>query len=56
MYERADWPLPKLQAYFKDDTLALIGQSSPPPPARARPLNSKFSLSQVTDPRVTDRD
>lgn len=25
---RADWPLPKLQAYFKDDTLALIGYGS----------------------------
>lgn len=28
VYERADWPLPKLQAYFKDDTLALIGYGS----------------------------
>ncbi|GAA5941159.1 hypothetical protein JCM10213_001737 [Rhodosporidiobolus nylandii] len=28
VYERADWPLPKLQEYFKDDTLALIGYGS----------------------------
>ena len=25
VYERSDWPLPKLQEYFKHDTLALIG-------------------------------
>lgn len=24
----SDWPLPKLQEYFKDDTLALIGYGS----------------------------
>ena len=28
VYERSDWPLPKLQAYFKNDTLALIGYGS----------------------------
>jgi len=28
VYERADWPLPKLQDYFKNDTLALIGYGS----------------------------
>lgn len=28
VYERADWPVPKLQEYFKDDTLALIGYGS----------------------------
>ncbi|CED82467.1 ketol-acid reductoisomerase [Phaffia rhodozyma] len=28
VYERADWPLPKLQEYLKDDTLALIGYGS----------------------------
>jgi len=28
IYERADWPLPKLQEYFKNDTLALIGYGS----------------------------
>ncbi|EJD49629.1 ketol-acid reductoisomerase [Auricularia subglabra TFB-10046 SS5] len=28
VYERADWPLPKLQEYFKNDTLALIGYGS----------------------------
>ena len=28
VYERADWPLPKLQEYLKNDTLALIGYGS----------------------------
>ena len=28
VYERTDWPLPKLQDYFKNDTLALIGYGS----------------------------
>lgn len=28
MYERSDWPLSKLQEYFKNDTLALIGYGS----------------------------
>ncbi|GAA5958352.1 hypothetical protein JCM3765_004804 [Sporobolomyces pararoseus] len=28
VYERADWPLSKLQEYFKNDTLALIGYGS----------------------------
>ncbi|KAG8857586.1 Bifunctional acetohydroxyacid reductoisomerase [Tulasnella sp. 330] len=28
VYERADWPLPKLQEYFKNDTLAMIGYGS----------------------------
>jgi len=28
VYERSDWPLPKLQEYFKNDTLALIGYGS----------------------------
>lgn len=28
VYERSDWPLPKLQDYFKHDTLALIGYGS----------------------------
>ncbi|KAG1852983.1 ketol-acid reductoisomerase [Suillus tomentosus] len=28
VYERSDWPLSKLQDYFKDDTLALIGYGS----------------------------
>ena len=28
VYERGDWPLPKLQEYFKNDTLALIGYGS----------------------------
>jgi len=28
VYERADWPLAKLQDYFKNDTLALIGYGS----------------------------
>ncbi|KAF8525844.1 6-phosphogluconate dehydrogenase [Hysterangium stoloniferum] len=28
VYERNDWPLPKLQEYFKNDTLALIGYGS----------------------------
>lgn len=28
VYERADWPLPKLHEYFKNDTLALIGYGS----------------------------
>jgi len=28
VYERSDWPLPKLQGYFKNDTLALIGYGS----------------------------
>ncbi|CAD6565700.1 MAG: Bifunctional acetohydroxyacid reductoisomerase [Cyphobasidiales sp. Tagirdzhanova-0007] len=28
VFERADWPVPKLQEYFKDDTLALIGYGS----------------------------
>ena len=28
VYERSDWPLAKLQDYFKDDTLALIGYGS----------------------------
>ena len=28
MYERADWPLPKLHEYFKNDTLAMIGYGS----------------------------
>ena len=28
VYERADWPVPKLQEYFKNDTLALIGYGS----------------------------
>lgn len=28
VYERSDWPLPKLQDYFKNDTLALIGYGS----------------------------
>ena len=28
MYERSDWPLAKLQDYFKNDTLALIGYGS----------------------------
>ncbi|KZT06027.1 acetohydroxyacid reductoisomerase [Laetiporus sulphureus 93-53] len=28
VYERSDWPLAKLQAYFKDDTLAIIGYGS----------------------------
>lgn len=28
VYERSDWPLVKLQDYFKNDTLALIGYGS----------------------------
>ena len=28
VYERSDWPLSKLQDYFKNDTLALIGYGS----------------------------
>ncbi|EGG05513.1 uncharacterized protein MELLADRAFT_48705 [Melampsora larici-populina 98AG31] len=28
VYERADWPASKLQEYFKDDTLAMIGYGS----------------------------
>jgi ketol-acid reductoisomerase len=28
VYERGDWPLPKLQEYFKNDTLAMIGYGS----------------------------
>ena len=28
VYERADWPLAKLQDYLKNDTLALIGYGS----------------------------
>ena len=28
VYERADWPVQKLQEYFKNDTLALIGYGS----------------------------
>ncbi|KAI5449892.1 Bifunctional acetohydroxyacid reductoisomerase [Naganishia albida] len=28
VYERADWPLEKLQDYFKNDTLAMIGYGS----------------------------
>jgi len=28
VYERGDWPLAKLQDYFKNDTLALIGYGS----------------------------
>ena len=28
VYERSDWPVPKLQEYFKNDTLALIGYGS----------------------------
>lgn len=28
VYERADWPIPKIQEYFKNDTLALIGYGS----------------------------
>lgn len=28
VYERSDWPLPTLQEYFKNDTLALIGYGS----------------------------
>ncbi|KAJ9106301.1 Acetolactate synthase, mitochondrial [Naganishia friedmannii] len=28
IYERADWPLEKLQDYFKNDTLAMIGYGS----------------------------
>jgi hypothetical protein len=28
IYERSDWPLAKLQDYFKNDTLALIGYGS----------------------------
>ncbi|KLO17243.1 ketol-acid reductoisomerase [Schizopora paradoxa] len=28
VYERSDWPLPKLQEYFKNDTLAMIGYGS----------------------------
>jgi len=28
VYERSDWPLPKLQEYLKNDTLALIGYGS----------------------------
>ena len=28
VHERADWPLERLQAYFKNDTLALIGYGS----------------------------
>ncbi|KAL0569992.1 Bifunctional acetohydroxyacid reductoisomerase [Marasmius crinis-equi] len=28
VYERSDWPLAKLQEYFKNDTLALIGYGS----------------------------
>jgi ketol-acid reductoisomerase len=28
VYERSDWPLPKLQRYFKNDTLAIIGYGS----------------------------
>jgi ketol-acid reductoisomerase len=28
VYERSDWPLAKLQDYFKDDTLAVIGYGS----------------------------
>jgi len=28
VYERTDWPLAKLQDYFKNDTLALIGYGS----------------------------
>jgi ketol-acid reductoisomerase len=28
VYERSDWPLAKLQNYFKNDTLALIGYGS----------------------------
>ena len=28
VYERTDWPLPKLREYFKNDTLAMIGYGS----------------------------
>ena len=28
VYERADWPVQKLQDFFKNDTLALIGYGS----------------------------
>ena len=28
VYERSDWPLAKLQDYFKNDTLAMIGYGS----------------------------
>lgn len=28
VYERKDWPVAKLQEYFKNDTLALIGYGS----------------------------
>ena len=28
VYERSDWPAPKLLEYFKNDTLALIGYGS----------------------------
>ncbi|KAH7106439.1 ketol-acid reductoisomerase [Auriculariales sp. MPI-PUGE-AT-0066] len=28
VWERSDWPIPKLQEYFKNDTLALIGYGS----------------------------
>lgn len=28
MFERSDWPLAKLQDYFKNDTLAMIGYGS----------------------------
>lgn len=28
VYERADWPLEKLQDYFKNDTIALLGYGS----------------------------
>ncbi|ORY65643.1 ketol-acid reductoisomerase [Leucosporidium creatinivorum] len=28
VYERSDWPLPKLQEYLKDETLAMIGYGS----------------------------
>lgn len=28
VYERSDWPIEKLQEYFKNDTLAMIGYGS----------------------------
>jgi ketol-acid reductoisomerase len=28
VYERSDWPVEKLQEYFKNDTLAMIGYGS----------------------------
>ena len=57
VYERADWPLPKLQAYFKDDTLALIGQSRPAPPSvRPRPLKLQIlPLLRLRIPRSRTR-